>query len=91
MGTSWQIDIKNKVLFLEDIGEAGYKIDRMLNHISSVLNIRSAKAIIFGEFVNSDEFIDFTISNFVNLNSSIPIYKTGKLGHGKYNLPVIYN
>jgi muramoyltetrapeptide carboxypeptidase len=91
LGTNWKIDIKNKVLFLEDIGEAGYKVDRMLNHISSVLNIRTAKAIIFGEFINSDEFIDFTINNFANLNSSIPIYKTGKLGHGKYNLPVIYN
>ena len=91
LGTSWQIDIKNKVLFLEDIGEAGYKIDRMLNHISSVLNIRTVKAIIFGEFINSDEFIDFTINNFVNLNSSIPIYKTDKLGHGKNNLPIIYN
>lgn len=91
LGTNWQIDIKDKVLFLEDIGEVGYRIDRMLNHISSVINIKSAKAIIFGEFLKSDEFINFSIDNFVSLNPSIPIYKTDKIGHGKNNLPIIYN
>ena len=91
LGTNWQIDIKNKILFLEDTGEVGYRVDRMLNHIKSVLNIINVKAIIFGEFIKSDEYIDFVINNFTTENSSIPIYKTDKIGHGKNNLPIIYN
>jgi muramoyltetrapeptide carboxypeptidase len=76
---------------LEDVGEDGYKIDRMLYHLKSALKLEDSKAIIFGEFSNSDKYADFAISNFANQNFKIPIYKTNKIGHGKNNFPIIYN
>lgn len=33
IGTSWQIDTKHKVVFLEDSGSKGYQVDRSLNHL----------------------------------------------------------
>ncbi|TAL62502.1 MAG: LD-carboxypeptidase, partial [Legionella sp.] len=33
LGTKWQINGQNKVVFLEEVGERGYRIDRMLEHL----------------------------------------------------------
>jgi muramoyltetrapeptide carboxypeptidase len=33
IATSWQINTENKIIFLEDVGEEGYRIDRMLNQL----------------------------------------------------------
>lgn len=30
IGTQWEIDTKGKVLFIEEVGEKPYRIDRML-------------------------------------------------------------
>jgi muramoyltetrapeptide carboxypeptidase len=90
-GTNWQINIKDKILFLEDVGEKGYKVDRILYHLKSTLKLEDVKAIIFGEFIKSDEYINFAINDFANQNSEIPIYRTNKIGHGKNNFPIIYN
>lgn len=49
LATSWQIQAKDKIIFLEDIGEKGYRIDRMLNHLLQAGIFDSAKAVIFGE------------------------------------------
>ena len=90
-GTNWQINIKDKILFLEDVGEEGYKVDRMLYHLKSTLKLGDAKAIIFGEFIRSDEYVNFAVNDFANQNSEIPMYKTNKIGHGKNNFPLVYN
>ena len=90
-GTNWEIDTRDKILFLEDVGEEGYKVDRMLYHLKSTLKLENVKAIIFGEFIKSDEYINFAINDFANQNSEIPIYRTNKIGHGKNNFPVVYN
>jgi muramoyltetrapeptide carboxypeptidase len=29
-GTPWQLDTRGRVLFLEDVGEASYRVDRLL-------------------------------------------------------------
>ena len=49
------------------------------------------KAIVFGEFIKSDEYMNFAINDFANQNSEIPMYITNKIGHGKNNFPVVYN
>jgi muramoyltetrapeptide carboxypeptidase len=90
-GTNWQINIKDKILFLEDVGEEGYKVDRMLYHLKSTLELEDVKAIVFGEFIKSDEYMNFAINDFANQNSEIPMYITNKIGHGKNNFPVVYN
>ena len=78
-------------MFLEDVGEEGYKVDRMLYHLKSTLELEDVKAIVFGEFIKSDEYMNFAINDFANQNSEIPMYITNKIGHGKNNFPVVYN
>lgn len=90
IGSDWQIDSKNKIVFLEDTGEKGYKIDRMLYHLRQAGIFRGVKAVIFGDFVLSDEYLDFALERFAK-EINIPVFKSDQFGHGKKNYPLIYN
>ena len=38
LGTKYEIDTKDKILFIEEVGEYTYKIDKMLNHLQMAQN-----------------------------------------------------
>ncbi len=50
LGTPFEIKTENKILFLEDIAEAPYKIDRMLTQLISAGKFKKVKGVIFGKF-----------------------------------------
>jgi muramoyltetrapeptide carboxypeptidase len=52
LGTEYEIDTEGKILFLEDVSENGYEIDRMLTHLKLAGKLDSAAGIIFGYFSN---------------------------------------
>lgn len=80
VGTKYQLDIKDKILFLEDINEATYKIDRMIMQI--ILSSKKPKAIILGQFLNCGNFENIK-KLFLELFSDIPIYYNLNIGHEK--------
>jgi muramoyltetrapeptide carboxypeptidase len=49
MGTPYEIDTRGKILFIEDVGEEPYAIDRMLTQLRLAGKLKSAAGIIFGE------------------------------------------
>ncbi len=49
MGTPYEIDTKGKILFVEDVGEEPYSLDRMLTNLRLAGKLKSASGIIFGE------------------------------------------
>ena len=49
-GTKWSPDYKDKLVFIEDIGEKPYRIDRMLVQLFQATDLREAAGIIFGQF-----------------------------------------
>ncbi|MEO8660558.1 MAG: LD-carboxypeptidase [Bryobacteraceae bacterium] len=49
MGTPYEIDTRGKVLFLEDVGEQPYSIDRMLTQLRLAGKLEAAAGIVFGE------------------------------------------
>lgn len=55
LGTPYEIQTKNKLLFLEEIAEPIYKIDRMLTQLAMADKFSEAEAIIFGSFTNCEE------------------------------------
>lgn len=55
LGTSWEISMQNKVVFLEDIGERGYRVDRVLEHMMALGILQKARAIVFGPFTGGEE------------------------------------
>lgn len=50
MGTPYEVDTKGKILFLEEIGEDPYRIDRMLTQLRLGGKLKEAEGIIFGDF-----------------------------------------
>ncbi len=52
LGTPYEIDTKDKVLFIEDVGEEPYKIDRMLTQLTLSGKLQQCKGIILGQFTN---------------------------------------
>ena len=50
IGTPYNIDYTNKLIFIEEIKEAPYKIDRMLTQLLHATNITKANGIILGVF-----------------------------------------
>jgi muramoyltetrapeptide carboxypeptidase len=49
MGTPFEIDARGAILFLEDVGEQPYSIDRMLTQLKLAGKLQQAAGIIFGE------------------------------------------
>jgi muramoyltetrapeptide carboxypeptidase len=49
-GTPFQVDFKDKLVFMEDVGEKPYRIDRMLTQLSQSSNLHLAKGIVLGVF-----------------------------------------
>ena len=49
-GTKFEWSAKNKLVFIEDIGEKPYRIDRMLTQLLQSADLHKAKGIILGVF-----------------------------------------
>jgi muramoyltetrapeptide carboxypeptidase len=49
MGTPYEIETRGKILFLEDVDEEPYSIDRMLTHLRLAGKFEGVAGVIFGE------------------------------------------
>lgn len=96
IGTPWQIDTRNKILFLEDVNEHPYRIDRALVHLANAGLLNAVKAIILGDFGEKpdeaktiDWVLKESISNYlVNHHIPTPLFRLRGFGHGKQNKPL---
>lgn len=87
LGTKFEIETKDKILFLEDVGEQPYAIDRMLNQLRLSGKLFDLKGIILGDWKNcipKSGFESFTLEDifieyFTNLN--IPVVINFQAGH----------
>lgn len=50
LGTPYEIDTTNKILFIEDVHEEPYAIDRMLTHLLLAHKLQVCKGILLGQF-----------------------------------------
>jgi muramoyltetrapeptide carboxypeptidase len=54
MGTPYEIDTKGKILFLEDVDESPYRIDRMLLQLKQCGKFKDAQGIILGSWTDCE-------------------------------------
>ena len=83
IGSKFLPDLKGKILLLEEIGEAPYRIDRMLSQLSFSNNLDKISGAVLGAFIDCNEK-DPTKSS-LTLGEVIEDY------FGKLKVPVIYN
>jgi muramoyltetrapeptide carboxypeptidase len=93
IGTLWQIDMKDKIVILEDVDERNYRIDRMFDHLIQADIITKAKAIVLGQFTQSKdekrEVFELVVQD-LSKKFTIPIYRTKSIGHEFTNIPFVY-
>lgn len=54
LGTPWQPKIDGAVLYLEDVGEQPYRVDRMLAHLRATGFLDAASGFLLGGFTDED-------------------------------------
>ncbi len=90
IGTPWQMKSEGKILFLEEVNEKGYRIDRSLYHLREAGLIKGASAVVFGDCIGPDGGdIHFALRRFAE-DIKIPVFQTNQFGHGDKNYPIVY-
>jgi muramoyltetrapeptide carboxypeptidase LdcA involved in peptidoglycan recycling len=90
IGTKLHPQTKGKILILEDVGEQGYKVHRYLMHMYNSNLFEGVEAVIFADFINSDQFLESSIKHFTaTYLKNMPTYMATGIGHGKDNYPFV--
>lgn len=92
LGTPYQTHAKGKILMLEDIGERGYRVDRMLTHLRQSGYLDQVAAVIFGDFVGGEEddssYLWQEVQRRFAKESQFPVLKGLPSGHGAFQRPL---
>jgi muramoyltetrapeptide carboxypeptidase len=92
LGTPFAVDTRDSVLFIEDVGERPYRIDRMLTQLKQSGKLDHLAGVIFGEmpgcFENSDGDPALLLSVIEDIFSeyAYPVGFGLPAGHGGENL-----
>lgn len=92
LGTPFAIETKGKVLFLEEVNEEPYRIDRMLTHLKLAGKLKGIKGIVFGPMVackprarRASVSVSDVLARFAG-EEDIPCFATFPSGHGRENV-----
>lgn len=97
----WELDAKEKILIIEEVHERPHVVHRTLSHLKRIGLFEGARAIIFGNFdskltgeTHQTENVNKTkleniLQNFAEA-SLVPVFLTSQVGHGEFNLPIVY-
>lgn len=90
IGTPYEPDWQDTILFLEDINEPAYKIDRMFTHLHLAGRLDKVSGVLLGEFSSSSgESIpnsDLTTKRLLKVTPPhVPVWANFPVGHGPKN------
>lgn len=92
VGTPWLPSMEGAVLFLEDVGERPYRLDRVLTSLRSAGFFRGVRAVVLGDFLQCDAGPDGVRAEDVlreRLGSlGVPLWAGAPLGHGPRQSPL---
>jgi len=96
VGTAYLPRVRGGILFLEDVNEAAYRIERMLLHLWHAGILQRQRAVLLGDFspipaLPNDNGFDFqAVVNHLRSISSTPVITGLPFGHGhrRLTLPI---
>lgn len=96
IGASNEVDTEGTILFLEDVGEQLYSIDRMMTKLRRVGKFEQLKGVILGSFTsmgNMNNYFSESVEELIlsYLPTHIPIAVGLNAGHDEENLSLIMN
>lgn len=87
IGTPFELNTKGKILFIEDIDEAPYRIDGMLNQLLMAGKLETAAGIVVGDFKNAvptnnkpSQTLEEVLEHYLK-DLETPVIKGFKIGH----------
>lgn len=92
--TPYDIDFKNSILFIEDVGERPYHVDRMMNNLRLSGVLSQISGLIVGQFTAYEEDVSLgntvyqLIQNYVS-SYDYPVCFNFPVGHVAKNYPLI--
>ncbi len=89
LGTSYEIETAGKILFLEDIGEKPYRIERMLTHLQMAGKLSQLEGLVFGSFTQCEGEGDRGLPEILRelfAGAPYPVVTGLAAGHGEENL-----
>ncbi len=54
VGTPWAVDARDRILFLEDVNEAVYRVDNMLTHLRNAGVFKGCRGVILGAWTDCE-------------------------------------
>lgn len=93
-GTPYDYDYTGKILFIEDISESPYKIDRMIQQLKLMGVFSQIRGLVCGHFTGCDEDPLMPIKLWDNIRwivspFQIPVRMGAAIGHELENYPVV--
>ena len=93
IGTPYEIPWDKAILFIEDIGEAPYRLDRLLTHLFQSGKLQKIKGLILGTFTDDEKNEKAHMQRTVRkrvlellADYEIPVWANLPVGHGRRNI-----
>ena len=92
MGTEYEIDLKDRILFIEETGEAPYRLHRYIWQLKLAGKLDEVAAVVIGDILPDREYDDPEISLKVIVEAlkdvNVPILYNVHAGHGENPLTI---
>jgi muramoyltetrapeptide carboxypeptidase len=95
IGTPWQPDLRGALLFIEDCGEAPYRVDRMLTQLENSGMLKNLSGVLIGDFESDVKYREPAEKKYWKgifeerfAGRGFPVLSKLPVGHGKKNEPL---
>ncbi|HWP24639.1 MAG TPA: LD-carboxypeptidase [Candidatus Binatia bacterium] len=89
LGTPYEIDTRGRLLFMEDVGEKPYRIERMLTHLKMAGKLDDIAGVLFGDLTGCEGEGSREVKQVIEdifCDAPYPVVLGMKAGHGEENL-----
>jgi muramoyltetrapeptide carboxypeptidase len=91
VGTPWGLPASGAILVLEEVGEAAYRVDRLISQLRWSGYLDGVVGVVLGDFVscNVPDEAKFTLDDVLRealLPLGVPVAKGARIGHNSCNL-----
>ena len=94
LGSAWELDARGKTLFIEEVGERAYRVDRMLTQLRSAGKLDGLAGVLLGDFTDCGEpdgrALWPTVLERHFANALYPVLAGVPAGHGTRRIPLVF-
>ena len=93
IGTPYEPDFKDSILFIEEVNEVPYRVDRLLTQMRLAGKFKGIKALVLGDFTYREfrppaekSVNPFAMLETIGVDKSVPVVCNFPAGHGQQNM-----